>query len=260
MLESPNDFISLRCLVSSSASINKKVKLKLFDLLDCDFHEMYGATEVATATNLSQAYSLKKPTSVGVPCENVEVRIVDDSFLDKEIMEQGKIIIKSPLSSSGYYNLPDLTNSSFVSGYFVTGDLGFLDEDGFLYFTNREKDIIISGGENIYPSDIEFYINQHDLIEDSTVVSVNDDYFGEVPVAVIISIGCKNNKLIEREVRSFLRDNLLPNQQPMKYFFSEKFPLTLSGKLDKKKIQKDINELGLDLSAKLRQIKGICDE
>jgi len=171
-------------------------------------------------------------------------------------MELGKIIIKSPLASSGYYNQPKVTDKFFVSGYFVTGDIGFLDKDGFLYFVDREKDIIISGGENIYPSDIEACINKHSSVDSSIVIGIDDIYFGEVPVAVVVAM-VDDHILIEKQLRLFLRSNLASNQQPMKYFFRKSFPLTPSGKIDRRKLQNSINSFGLDLSAKLRQIQKI---
>ena len=253
LLANPLRFSSLRCLVSSSASINNVVKKQLFETLSCDFNEMYGTSEIATATNLTSYQSVSKPESVGIPCPNVVVKVVNKNFIPCKQMEVGQIIVKSPLASSGYYNLPHITKESFIEDFFLTGDLGYLDEDGYLFFTDRKKDVIITGGMNIYPSDIESVICQHPQIKECAIVGIHDPYLGEVPVAIIKYLGYPPS--LEREVRSILQKKLAPSQRPLKYFFKKKLPLTASGKLDKLTMRREINELKLDLSSKLRALQ-----
>jgi acyl-CoA synthetase (AMP-forming)/AMP-acid ligase II len=251
LLKFPDKFKSLRCLVSSSASIDQSVKSSLFELPYCDFHEMYGASEIATATSLNKDEAKIKPNSVGFPCHGVEVRVVDENFIDCGPTKIGRIFVKSYLVSSGYYNLPNTTEKSFVNGYFLTGDLGYLDIDGFLYFVDREKDVIIVGGVNIYPSDIEDVISRHNMVEASVVVGAHDLYFGELPVAVI-ACNPDDKVSIENELRATLRKELSSKQQPIMFFFQEKMPFTPSGKVDRKLIRDQIDSLGLDLSRRLR--------
>jgi long-chain acyl-CoA synthetase len=254
MLATPNRFSSLRCLVSSSASIENAVKKQLFEHLSCSFHEMYGASEIATATNLNGEQSVSKPESVGIPCPGVEVQVVDDNLNPCKKNEVGQIKVKSPLASSGYYNLPQITEESFVNNFFLTGDLGFLDEEGYLFFVDRKKDVIISGGMNIYPSDIESVILEHPKIKECAVIGVHDTYLGEVPVVVVICPG-EDTHSVEREVRSNLQNNLASSQRPLKYFFWDHFPLTDSRKVDKLSIRRIINDLKLDLTSKLRALQ-----
>jgi len=253
LIESPVQFNSLRCLVSSSASIDKSVKHKLFDSLGCEFHEMYGASEVATATSLNRAQALEKPDSVGYPCPTVNVRIVNEKMVNCSPGEIGKILVKSPLSTSGYYKLDNLTDKAFVDDYFITGDLGFVDKEGFLYFVDREKDVIISGGANIYPSDIEYYINKVDSVDTSVVVGVDDPYLGEAVVAVIQTTGVES--IIEADIRSLLRKKISSSQQPIKYFFKSSLPVSASGKVDRKEIKKELDSYKLDLTSHLRNVK-----
>ncbi len=253
LLVKPFQFASLRCLVSSSAAINDEVKKDLFDALPCDFHEMYGASEVATATSLNKKQAILKPGSVGVPCPGVEVRVVDERLVNCKLGDVGQIAVKSPLASSGYYKSPQVTKESFVDGYFLTGDLGYLDEDGYLFFVDRKKDVVISGGMNIYPSDIECVINETQSVKVCIVVGIRDPYLGEVPVAVVVAQG--DARAIEKEIRANVHRKLAAYQRPLKYFFWEGLPLTASGKIDKRTLRDELNALSLDLSSKLRALQ-----
>ena len=253
LLASAQKLSSLRCLVSSSAAIDEEVKDKLFTELQFDFHEMYGTSEIATATNLNGGQAASKPKSVGFPCSGVDVQVVDENLALCSPLEMGQIIVKSTLAFAGYYKLPKTAEESFVDGYFLTGDLGYLDDDGYLYFVDRKKDVIISGGMNIYPSDIEAVINEHLQVKDCAVVGIHDRYLGEVPVAVIVSDG--DDRSVTREIQTLLRQRLAAYQRPMKCFFKEHLPLTTSGKVDKVCLRKELNALKLDLSANLRALQ-----
>ncbi|MBT3472113.1 MAG: acyl--CoA ligase [Gammaproteobacteria bacterium] len=254
LIEQPERFASLRCLVSSSAAISDDVKQRLFNALRCDFHEMYGASEVATATDLNRDQATRHPHSVGFPCPGVRLQIVDDGGVVQPPCEIGEIVVNSPLASPGYYRLPAVTEASFVEAFFHTGDLGYLDEEGYLYFVNRKKEIIVTGGMNIYPSDIESVLSGHPQITTVVVVGISDSYLGEVAVAVVVGRG--NAKQLERELRGRVREQLSPYQHPLRYFFREQLPMTASGKVDKMALQDELNGLGLELSAKLRALQG----
>ncbi|MBT7308642.1 MAG: acyl--CoA ligase [Gammaproteobacteria bacterium] len=254
LLEEPARFRSLRGLVSSSAAIANDVKQRLFDSLTADFHEMYGASEVATATDLTRKQALERPGSVGLPCPGVEIKIVDEAQRECPPNEIGEIIVRSPLASPGYYHLPEVTRQAFVDGFFYTGDLGYLDEAGYLYFVNRKKEIIIAGGMNIYPSDIEQVLDSHPAVTATAVVGIHDRYLGEVPVAVVVVEG--EDTTIERELRGMVHSKLAPYQQPMRYFLRSALPKTASGKVDKIALQDELNGLGLELSLKLRALQG----
>lgn len=251
-LNSSDRLKSLRCIVSSSAAIDFEVKKQLINFLDCDFHEMYGASEVATASNLDKKKLMLKLNSVGKPCPGVEIKIFDKNKNNSDVNQLGQIGVKSPLKFSGYYQLPELTKLAFHEGYFLTGDLGYLDEDNYLYFVDRMNDIIITGGMNIYPSDIESVILENPKVSSCIVLGINDSYLVEVPVAVLIS--SEDERLIESELRLILKQRLAAYQLPMKFFFKEKLPLNASGKIDKVSIRAELNALNLDLSSKLRSL------
>ena len=253
LITQPERFSSLRCLVSSSAAISNETKTRLFEALGCDFHEMYGASEVATATSLNKYQASEKPNSVGLPCIGVKIRIYSEQLKSLKCGEVGEIGVFSPLASPGYLGKDGLNTVSFCEdGFFLTGDLGYLDEDGFLYFINRKKEMIIAGGINIYPSDIERVLSSDSRVGLCVVIGMADDYLGEVPVAVIVTSENSDKRQLEIELRKLARQYLASFQLPLKYFFYDAIPLTASGKLDRIAITKNINAMGFNLSSKLR--------
>lgn len=137
-------------------------------------------------TILDKYHYAKKPDSVGVPLPYEEMRIVDDSGNDLPAGEVGKIIGRGPMLMPGYYKRPDLTAQAVRYGWLYTGDLGYVDEDGFLYLVDRAKDLIISGGVNIYPRDIEEVIVQHPAVKEAAVFGIPSEKWGETPIAAII--------------------------------------------------------------------------
>ena len=167
----------------------------------------------------------------------------------------GEICVKSILASPGYLNRPDLTQENFLNGYFKTGDLGFLDEDGFLHFVSRHKDIIISGGVNIYPSDIEPVLNSAPEVRSCCVMGISDHYFGEVVVAVIDTLH-SDHKLIEKDLRRLARSSLAKNQRPIKYIFREEMPLLPSGKLNKALLVSQVEAMNLDVGSMVLTLRG----
>jgi long-chain acyl-CoA synthetase len=241
---------SLHALVSSSAAIDRELKEYLFEQVGCAFYEIYGATEVAIATNLEPKDAAHKSASVGEVCAGVKVMILNAQHQPLPAGEVGEIACRSPLMFSGYLNQPEQTEVVCHQGYFLTGDLGYLDEDGFLYFVSRKKDVIVSGGSNIYPVDIEMVVLESTSITECAVVGINDSYLGEVVIAVCVwQQGEEQN---EWKLRQWVNSQLSPFQRPLKYFFIEQLPLTSTGKLNKRALRGEYNRLGLDLSEMVR--------
>ena len=232
---------SLRCLVTSSAAMDYGLKLQLMQRLGCEFHEMYGATEVATATNLFPSCPQEKSESVGKPLPSISIRILGDDKASLEVGEVGEIACRSPLVFSGYDQRTELTEASFHDGYFLTGDLGYLDAQGYLYFVSRKKDIIISGGVNIVPGDIESALLTHDGLADCCVIATRDDYLGEVVLAVCVLL---DDAVTEIDLKLHVNKHLAGYQHPKHYVFLDEIPLTPSGKPDKQKLRADYGDLG----------------
>ncbi len=231
LLSNADQLQSLKTIVTSSAPIDARFKDQIFHAIGCDFHEIYGATEVACVSNLFPRDAANKFATVGTLCEDVHVKILDDSQQETRTGEIGEIAVSSPLAFGGYYKRSELTESSYHNDYFLTGDLGFIDGDSFLSYVTRKKDVIISGGINIYPADIEHALSSHDALKEVAAIGVDDELLGEVIVAICVGENC------ERDLRKIANTHLAPFQRPLKYFFVDALPLTASGKLSKQALR-----------------------
>lgn len=240
---------SLKCLVTSSAPIDVNFKKRMQEDIGCEFHEIYGASEVASVTNLAPKDFAQKYTTVGQPIEGVSVAIFDDTHTSLPIKQVGEIAVKSPLRFTEYYAQPQLTDQSFVGDYFLTGDLGFIDADGFLTYVSRKKDVIISGGINIYPIEIEKTLLATHLIKEVCVIGAEDKLLGEVVLAI-----CVGDAKVEIQLRKQANIELLSYQRPIRYFFVDSLPLTASGKVDKMRLRETYNVMNEDWTAAIRQM------
>jgi O-succinylbenzoic acid--CoA ligase len=198
--------------------------------LGIDIVQSYGMTETASQVVALDAQSaFKKLGSAGKPLFPVELRIQKNTPTDVV----GRIQIKSPTLAVGYLNRPDKYAESFVDGWFDTGDMGHLDEDGFLYVQGREGDMISSGGENVFPDEIEAVYAQHPAIETIVVVGVPDEKWGAVPVAFV---ALKDAGVDFATLRSYGREHLAHYKVPAKFYRTLAFPRTASGKIQRPRL------------------------
>ncbi len=174
----------LEMICSVGAPLHLGHKEELARRLPDRFYELYGLTE-GFITILDRDDFAAKPGSVGVPPPLYQMRIVDDDGKDLPAGEVGEIVGRGPVTMPGYYKRPDLTAEAIKDGWLYSGDLGYVDDDGFLYLVDRKKDLIISGGVNVYPRDIEEIVIQHPAVTDVAVFGVSDDRWGETPVAAV---------------------------------------------------------------------------
>lgn len=175
---------SLQMLGSVGAPLHVPHKESLQARLPNRLVELYGLTE-GFMTILDQNDLGRKLGSVGVPPPLMEMRIVDDQGQDVPTGTIGEIVGNGPLLMDGYYKRPDLTADTIRDGWLYTGDMGYVDDDGFLYLVDRKKDLIITGGVNVYPRDIEEVILQHEAVAEAAVIGVPDEKWGEAPVAMV---------------------------------------------------------------------------
>ena len=183
------DTSSLRYCVSGSAPLPLAVLEGFQRKFGCQILEGYGlseATTVLTGHNLNMPI---KPGSVGKPVSGVELRIVDEDNRDVAIGEVGEIIARGPNIMKGYYNMPEATATTLRNGWLHTGDMGKFDEDGYLYIVERKKDLIIRGGFNIYPRDVEEVLNSHPAVIESAVIGVPSERMGEEVKAFVVKRG-----------------------------------------------------------------------
>lgn len=229
---------SLRCLVSSSERLDTELKRELCNYLDCEFHECYGTSEIAIATNLTSSEH-DKLASVGKPIPGVQIAIIGEQGEWLGVGQKGEIICKTPMLFSGYYRQETNTSAAMHNGYFRTGDLGELDSDGYLYFLGRKKDIIISGGINIYPRDIEELLLTHPDVAECAVIPLADEALGEAVAAVIVPVS-EDGQCLKSLQRLCARE-LADYQQPRQYYFVKELPKNTMGKIAKQELIKRFN-------------------
>ncbi len=223
---------SLRCLVSSSALLDPGLKAELLEYLPCDFHECYGTSEIAIASNLDRASGRRKTASVGVAAPGVDIKILSDQLQPLPAGRPGEIACRTPMRFAGYYQRPDLTEAAMWGEYFRTGDLGRLDEEGFLYFLGRKKEIIITGGVNVYPQDVENALLTHPQVSECAVVPMPDARLGEVVCAVVVA---RDRSLLKvRELQRIAARQLADYQQPHHFVVLDELPKNRMGKLMKR--------------------------
>ena len=228
------DLTSLRCIVSCCALLKPYARTKLIEELKCDFHECYGASEVAIISNIISTDAINKSLSVGVAVPGAEIMIVGEDRKSVSAGTVGEIACKSVMRFSRYYNNEESTRNSMLGDYFLTGDMGYLDEDDYLYFSGRKKEVIISGGANIYPKDIEIVLNKHPKVNDSAVIGVEHERLGEAVMALILFED--GEEITTRELQHYCLYRLADYQQPLMYKFLDDFPRSGLGKVLKHKL------------------------
>ncbi|NWG01725.1 MAG: acyl--CoA ligase [Syntrophaceae bacterium] len=230
------DFSHLRFLASGSAPLLPKDFERIKELFGKEPVEREGMSE--TGMNFSNPLrGRKKPGSIGLPLPEVEVRIVNPETLqDVTPGEVGEIWLRGPNVSPGYWRKSQETEASFVKGWFRTGDLGKKDEEGYYYITDRLKHIIISGGENISPQEIESVIHRHPKVSESCVVGIPDEKWGEkVVAAVVLRPGVT---LTAQEIQDHCKLHLLDWKCPKEVFFLQELPRNKMGKVLKEEVKK----------------------
>ncbi|MGB6066174.1 MAG: long-chain fatty acid--CoA ligase [Desulfomonilaceae bacterium] len=201
------------------------------------FADAYGLTETVSGdTFLAKDRMVNKVGSVGKPVLQLRVRVVDELGRDVPAGELGEIVLRGPKVFKGYWKNPEATSEALRNGWFHTGDIGRLDEEGFLYLEDRKKDIIISGGENIASSEVERVIYQHPAVLETAVVAMPDAKWGEVPKAyVVLKAGVQASL---EELRQLCLDNLAKFKVPKEFEFIDALPRNPSGKVLKRELRR----------------------
>ena len=232
------DFSSLEFVVYGASPIAESTIVKAREIMKCDLYQVYGLTETTGAITMMMPDDHNpergKLRSCGKALKGVELKVIDDDGNDLETGEIGEVISKSKLNMKGYWNKPDATKESIVDGWFYSGDAGFFDEEGFLFIHDRVKDMIVSGGENIYPAEVENALMSHDEILDAAVVGVPDEKWGE-SVKGFVVIG--ESSLSEEEIISYTRSQIAAYKCPKSIEFIKELPRNPSGKILRRELR-----------------------
>ena len=188
----------------------------------------------------------KRLLSVGRPDVGVQARIVDDQSRDLATGEVGEIIIRSRQMMSGYWRMPEETRATIVDGWLHTGDLGYFDEGGYIFLVDRKKDMIISGGENVYPREVEEVLYKHPGVAEAAVIGVPDQYWVEKVLAVVVP--SEDARPAARELIDFCRENMAAYKAPKSVEFVESLPKNAAGKILKRELKGPIPRFGRGLT------------
>lgn len=229
------DFSNLKILISGGAPCPMPVFDRFWEK-GVDFKTGYGLTEAGPNNFwLPPEMVNHKPGAVGYPLFHVEVKVVDENGDDLRAGEIGELLIRGPHVFSGYWNNSEATDEAFKDGWLQTGDLASFDEDKVYTIAGRLKDMIISGGENIYPAEVESVLHAHPQVAEAALIGVPDDKWGEVGWALVV---LKSEMDIDKEgIFSFCRERLARYKIPKRIIFLDELPKTGANKVDKIKLQ-----------------------
>jgi acyl-CoA synthetase (AMP-forming)/AMP-acid ligase II len=227
------DLGSMRNLVVGGAPFHistKKTILEIFDN-DCLF-EFYGSTETGINTILLPEEQLSKTESCGKVFDGNDILLLDEDRKPVKQGEVGELFMKNNMLIDGYFRNKTATDESFHEGYLSVGDMAYMDEEGYYYIVDRKKDMVISGGVNIYPAEIEITLNHHPKVFDSAVIGVPDEQWGEsLKAFVVLKAGCEATA---EEIIDYCKENLAHYKKPKCVEFISELPRNPSGKIVKK--------------------------
>ena len=201
----------------------------------------YGMTEAGPSiTSLHQDDAIRKMGSIGLPNFYIDTKIVDEAGNEVGANQVGELLLKGPSVTTGYWQNESVTRESIVEGWLHTGDLVVKDDDGFLFVVDRKKNMYISGGENVYPAEVEKVLHSHDKVAEAAVIGVPDDKWGEVGSAFIVLK--QGAQLSEEELIDFCAGRLAKYKTPKHIQFIETLPRSDAGKLDRKAMKELIKK------------------
>ncbi|WP_366656079.1 long-chain fatty acid--CoA ligase [Fodinicurvata sp. EGI_FJ10296] len=228
------DLTSLRFCISGGAALPVEAKSTFETRTGCKLVEGYGLTESSPIACANPLFGVNKPGSIGLPLPGTEVHIIslEDGRTSMPMGERGEVCLRGPQIMTGYLGREDETASTLVDGLLHTGDVGYLDEDGYTFIVDRIKDLIIAGGYNVYPRTVEEAIYLHPAVSEVVVAGLPDPYRGQT-VKAYIKLG-EGESLTAEDLKVFLKDKLSPIEMPKQIEFRDELPKTMIGKLNRK--------------------------
>ncbi|MBT8405893.1 MAG: long-chain-fatty-acid--CoA ligase [Deltaproteobacteria bacterium] len=241
------DYKSLRTLLSGGAPIAPDLVRRIIETFNCDYIQTYGMTETSPYLTLSilkehlmelpWEEQLKFKSSTGREFINVHLRVVDEGGRDVacENQQVGEIVVKGDTVTPGYWNLPEETRGAFQDGWLYTGDLAVIDQEGYVTIVDRKKDMILTGGENVYSTEVENILYMHPAVLEATVIGVPHKHWGEAVKAFVVLK--EGNEVTEKEIISFCKQHLAHYKAPKSVDYLKDLPRTGSGKIFKKALR-----------------------
>jgi long-chain acyl-CoA synthetase len=230
------DLSSIHACISGGAPLPAEIRHDFERLTGARLVEGYGLSEASPIVTCNPIDGASKQGSAGLPFPGTTIEIRDreapDRLLDRG--EIGEICVRGPQVMAGYWNRPDATAHVFVNGALRTGDVGYVDEDGYLFIVDRIKDLIICGGYNVYPRMIEEALYEHPAVAEAVVIGVPDTYRGQAPKAFVTLV--PGRQATPEDLRTFLTDKVSKIELPREIEIRDSLPKTLIGKLSKKEL------------------------
>ena len=238
---------SIRKLLCSSAPIRRKMKREIMAFFpNAELYEGYGSTEAGSVTVLNPEDQMTKTGSIGQELLGTDsIKILDSQGKEVPTGEVGEIFSCGPTLFDEYYKLPEKTAESFRDGWFSAGDMGMRDEDGYYYIVDRKDNMIITGGENVYPSEVEETVGSNECVFDCACIGLPDEKWGEKIVAVVVLKDDADGKTIgEKVIQDCCREKLAGYKRPKDIIFikSDEMPRTPTGKILHRKLRDQFSE------------------
>ena len=236
------DVSSVRKLLCSSAPVRKSMKLAIMEFFPgVELYEGYGSTEAGIVTVLKPEYQMKKLGSIGFETLGTEfVKLLDESGKEVGVGEVGELYSRGPMLLDEYYKLPDKTAAAFQDGWFSAGDMAIRDEDGFYQIVDRKDNMIITGGEHVYPSEVEEVIGSHQGVFDCAVIGLPDEKWGEKVAAVVVKKqGTDDTTINEEIIKNCCKEQMAGYKSPKEILFinEDEMPRTPTGKILHRKLR-----------------------
>ena len=233
------DLSSLELCLSGGAPLPLEVKKGFESITGCTVVEAYGLSETSPAVTINPLDGPIKDGSIGqpLPATTVSLRDLIDPSKDAPHGEKGEICIKGPQVMKGYWKRPEATAETMIGDYLRTGDVGIMDDQGFIFIVDRIKDLIICSGYNVYPRRIEEALYEHPDVEECTVIGIKDDYRGEAPKAFVKLVA--GATVTEEDLFKHLEAKISKIEMPVAIEFRDELPKTMIGKLSKKELQQE---------------------
>src|SRR5450755_3403017 len=229
------DTSSLEVCASGGSAMPVELMRGFENAFHCKVLEGYGLSETSPVASFNHPGRERKPGSIGTPIDGVEMKVVDEDGHEAPQGEVGEIVIKGHNVMKGYWNRPEATEETIRDGWFHSGDMAEVDEDGYFFIVDRKKDMIIRGGYNVYPREIEEVLYEHPAVREAAVVGVPDDNLGEeVGAAVSLKEGTEASA---EELREFVKDQVAAYKYPREVWFVDELPKGPTGKILKREIE-----------------------